>query len=129
MADLCSIHPELVARITRVLDALSALGFPMRITDGVRTMEQQAAIYAQGRTTPGRIVTYADGVTHRSNHQVKADGYGHAVDCAFVGSDGDPSWAESWPWNAYGACVVAVGLTWGGNWRGKKRDRPHCELP
>jgi hypothetical protein len=94
----------------------------------VRTDAQQQALYAQGRTLPGNIVTKADGVINRSNHQVKADGYGHAVDCAFVT---DP-WGEKQPWRAYGACCEAVGLKWGGGaafLAAGINDRPHAELP
>lgn len=122
------VHPALVEKVKRIQAAMAALGFPMVVTAGRRTVAEQQALYAQGRTKPGAIVTNADGVTHRSNHQEKSDGFGHAVDLAFVDGAGQPSWAEHWPWNAYGACVQAVGLVWGGAWISIK-DRPHCELP
>ena len=120
------VHPVLVEKIQRVRDAMDALGFPMFIAQGLRTLEQQQALYAKGRTASGSIVTNADGIRKRSNHQVKDDGYGHAVDCAFRGDD---PWAEEHPWAAYGACVQAVGLRWGGAWQGSLVDRPHAELP
>lgn len=50
------------------------------INEGVRTTRRQQQLYAQGRTTPGDIVTNADGVIRKSNHQAKSDGFGHAVD-------------------------------------------------
>lgn len=121
------VHPDLVRRVQQVLAAMAALGHPMVVTDGVRTAQQQAQLYAKGRTTPGVIVTYADGVTKTSNHQAHSDGYGHAVDCAFL-VDGRPSWDVSLPWQAYGACAEALGLTWGGHWA-RLRDLPHLELP
>ena len=49
---------------------------------GVRTDADQAALYAKGRTTAGSIVTKVDGVTRKSKHQIKKDGYGHALDVA-----------------------------------------------
>jgi peptidoglycan L-alanyl-D-glutamate endopeptidase CwlK len=49
-------------------------------TGGVRTAAGQKALYAQGRTAPGSIVTNAGGVKNKSNRQVKSDGYGYAVD-------------------------------------------------
>jgi peptidoglycan L-alanyl-D-glutamate endopeptidase CwlK len=106
---------------------MAVLGFHMMVTDGVRTQKHQQALYAQGRTTPGPIVTHADGVKKHSNHQVKTDSFGHAVDCCFV-VDGRPSWDGRLPWKAYGACVEAVGLTWGGSWT-SLIDLPHAELP
>lgn len=117
------LHPQLANKVNRVLAAMAALGFPMRICQGVRTLADQQALYAKGRTTPGPIVTNCDGVTRKSNHQPRADGFGYAVDCCFVGAD---PWTG--PWEVYGACGKAVGLTWGGNFK-TLIDRPHLELP
>lgn len=122
---LVGVHPDLVAKVLKVLKAMEALGFPMMVTSGLRTAEEQARLYAQGRTAPGKKVTNADGVRKKSNHQAREDGFGHAVDCAFV-VDGKPSWNERLPWAAYGACAKALGLTWGGDWR-SLRDMPHLE--
>lgn len=110
---------------------MAALGFPMKIVQGLRTVEEQQALFAQGRTKPGKIVTKADGVSNRSNHQAGPDGLGRAVDCAFVDDKNtalDETWADSSPWAAYGALAKAVGLQWGGDWKGIN-DRPHIELP
>jgi hypothetical protein len=120
------LHPDLLAKLDKVMAAMSAIGFPMKIVQGVRTTEQQQALYAQGRTAPGKIVTNCDGVKNKSNHQVKEDGFGHAADCAFEGPE---PFGDKLPWGAYGNCAVAVGLTWGGNWKPPLIDRPHVELP
>lgn len=126
MSDMCDgIHPALKAKVTQVLTAMAALNHPMRVCQGVRTAAQQEALYAQGRTAPGRIVTNCDGVKRKSNHQEYPDGYGHAVDCNFL--TGDP-FGETQPWSLYGAAVKAVGLIWGGSWT-TFQDRPHAELP
>lgn len=119
------IHPALKAKITQVLTAMAALNCPMRVCQGVRTAEQQQDLYAQGRSLPGKIVTNADGFKVKSNHQVHADGFGHAVDCCFM--TGEP-FGEKQPWSLYGAAVKAVGLNWGGSWT-SFQDRPHAELP
>lgn len=124
---LYGVNPILIDRVSRVLAAMEALGFAMMPTDGLRTTEQQRALYAQGRTVPGAIVTHADGVNTRSNHQPKSDGLGHAVDCCFV-VNGKPSWDARLPWKAYGAAAEAVGLKWGGAWASLV-DLPHVELP
>lgn len=94
----------------------------------VRTAAEQFSLYQIGRTKPGRIVTNADGYHIKSNHQIKDDGFGHAVDCHFV-IDGKAVWEvpDTW-WKAYGSLAQAVGLTWGGNWKSFP-DRPHVELP
>lgn len=126
---LAGCHPTLITKVGVLLAAMRALGFPMHPTDGVRTVAQQVARYAQGRTAPGPIVTNANGTTKPSNHQVQADGFGHAVDCCFL-VNGVPSWDIHLPWKAYGACAEALGLAWGGNWTTTAlHDLPHVELP
>jgi len=123
---VAGVHPDLIDRVDRVLTAMAALGFPMGVTDGVRTIQRQQELYAQGRTKPGPIVTNADGVTKRSNHQPHPDELGHAVDCAFI-VDGKFSWDARLPWKAYGENAMAVGLKWGGDWA-NLHDLPHVEL-
>jgi len=124
---LAGVHPKLAARARQIQMTMTGLGFVMIVTDGVRTVEEQQKLYAQGRTAPGKIVTNADGVRNKSNHQVKADGFGHAVDMTFLDRNGRPSWDESYPWALYGELAKALGLKWGGDWTSP--DRPHIELP
>ena len=145
---LSLIVPGLRDVIATTLDAMERLGFPMTVTAGARTAEEQFALYQKGRRKdeggswvpimPNRagIVTNADGYDNRSNHQTKADGFGHAVDCVFLidGPDRDgeldtPSWDEAHPWSLYGEMVEALGrrkVTWGGRWKTLK-DLPHVE--
>lgn len=133
---LVGVHPRLVEAVKRICFAMNELGFHMLVTDGARTVEMQRALYAQGRTTPGNIVTNADGVTKKSNHQTKADGYGHAVDLCFMDDHGTPadpkddypSWDTKFPWRLYGEMAKSQGLIWGGDWTSLK-DLPHIELP
>lgn len=117
------LHPQLLEKVYRVLAAMSALGFPMRICQGVRTVAEQQALYAQGRTAPGAMVTNCDGVIKKSNHQRGADGYGRAVDCCFLGPT-----PFIGPFDVYGAAGQALGLRWGGTFT-TLIDRPHLELP
>lgn len=118
-------HPDLIKKLEEVFDEMHADDHPMFVVQGVRTDAEQARIYAQGRTTPGQVVTMKDGVAHRSNHQPRPDGYGHAVDCAFLSPQPfDPRH----PWESYGLALEARGLIWGGRWR-HPHDAPHAELP
>lgn len=126
---LATVEPEMARRVRLVLEAMDRLGLPMTVTDGKRTVAQQQALYAQGRTKPGKKVTDADGVRVLSNHQS-----GRAVDCTFLNEKGQPHWPETpSAWAAYGAAAKAVGLLWGGDWKDKKGrpkpDNPHVELP
>lgn len=100
----------------------------MMVTDTVRTVAQQQALYAQGRTLPGKIVTNCDGITIKSNHQVHSDGFGHAADLTFL-INGVPSWDIKLPWKVYGSFANLEGLGWGGNWPSRTLvDLPHIEL-
>lgn len=121
---LVGVHPRLVIALHRIFTTMDAFQMPMMVVEGVRSLERQQELYAQGRTAPGHIVTNADGIIKKSNHQLKDDGFGHAVDCAFVSPD---PFKDSHPWDVYGALAEAVGLEWGGHWDGLV-DRPHIEL-
>jgi|SRR5579859_1563759 len=123
---LHGVHPDLVTKVEQLAVAMAAIGFPMIVTAGVRTVAEQQALYAQGRTKPGEIVTEDDGITHRSNHQVHEDNFGHAVDCAFL-VNGEPTWDPKQPWNIYGILAQKLGLRWGGTWT-TPHDLPHVEL-
>lgn len=122
------LHPKIVDAVEKVLKGMAQLGHPMVVTASVRSAEDQKALFAKGRTAPGKIVTHADGVVKKSKHQIGADGFGHAVDCAFLDAHGQPSWDLSYPWGVYGALSKFYGLTWGGDWTSLK-DLPHVEWP
>jgi len=69
---LKGVHPNLVKLIT---EAIKDTPVDFTVVFGVRTAEEQNAIY---KSNPK--ATTKDGYIKKSNHQVKADGYGHAVD-------------------------------------------------
>src|SRR5690606_11257919 len=104
-------------------------------TEGVRTVARQQQLYAQGRTTKGIKVTNVDGVTKKSNHQPKADGYGHAVDL-YPYYNGSVQVQDSQVIQklreisihikAKAACL-GIAITWGGDWK-NPFDPPHFEL-
>ena len=128
---LAGIHPKMASAVRALLDDMDRYGHPMIVTDGVRTAAQQRALFEQGRSMPGKIVTYRDGVTIKSNHQPWADGFGHAVDCTFVvdldadGDVDDPTWDERRPWDLYALVAKSKGLAAGFYWT--KPDKPHVE--
>ena len=131
--NLKGVHPSLIKLIN---EAIKETPVDFTITSGVRTLAEQKALYAQGRTKPGCIVTKADGVKNKSNHQVKADGYGHAIDlCPYV--DGEMDWNDESNFKIIAAHIKAtancmgIKITWGGDWTEQKQgivDLPHFEL-
>lgn len=108
---------EKVAAIAREhLRKLDGLGLDFRVTSGRRTQAEQDALYAQGRTAPGPVVTW----TRRSRHLS-----GRAYDLTLF-RWGQPVW-ESPAYLVAGKIGESLGLTWGGRW--KVPDKPHFELP
>lgn len=105
------------------------------ITEGLRTVQRQQELYRQGRTTSGVKVTNCDGITKKSNHQAKDDGYGYAVDLyPFV--DGKVRVQENYvPAKLKEiadhikavASMLNIRVTWGGDWK-SPYDPPHFEI-
>jgi peptidoglycan L-alanyl-D-glutamate endopeptidase CwlK len=123
---LQGVHPNLVEDCYVLMNVMRTLGFPLFVSNGLRTLEEQAALYAQGRTKPGLKVTNVDGSDPtKATHSPQADGWGHAVDFAF---DDPQPWADKHPWRAFGENAKALGLKWGGDWKTMKGDLGHVEL-
>lgn len=120
LARLEGVHADLVSTVKRAIE-ITAVDFA--VVQGARTQDQQDELYAQGRTTPGKIVTQ----TRNSRHIG-----GFAVDlAAFV--DGAVSWnGVYYPFIATAMKKAAgelnVPIVWGGDWV-KFKDLPHFELP
>ena len=118
IARLSDVHPELVRRVKNLADALAAEGIDVQITQGLRTAAQQDALFAEGRTQPGKIVTNAR--AYQSNHVI-----GCAVDVDVTGLDGTLDWNAADPsWQRIVALAPAFGLRSGKSWN----DLPHLEL-
>lgn len=86
------------------------------ITCTYRPQEEQDALYAQGRTKPGKKVTW----TRNSRHTQRT-----AFDIARL-VNGKISWRVL-DYKQAGKIGQEVGLIWGGSW--KTPDMPHFELP
>jgi len=91
-------------------------GFKVLVVQTYRTAKEQDALFAQGRSKPGKIVTYAP--SGYSWHE-----FGRAFDICFLDSKGNAKWDG--PWDEVGEIGEACGLEWGGRW--KKPDKPHFE--
>ena len=128
---LIGVHPDLVAVVT-LASGLSEQ--PFMVLEGVRTPERQLQLYAQGRTTPGNVVTW----TKVSNHFVNAKtGKGHAVDLVPFPVD----WNTLPKFDAIAKAMfeaakqLNIKLRWGADWNSngtprerKETDSPHFEL-
>ena len=101
---------------------LARLGRPI-VTEGYRSPAAQDALYEQGRTKPGAVVTYKRGGESKHN-LVPA----RALDVAFLLSNGQVSWSAELLAKFAGLIKAASrGVRWGGDWPGF-RDQPHFEV-
>lgn len=114
--DIKLLHPRLQEKVKLLQTKFPKLG----ISETYRTVAEQNQLYAQGRTKPGKIVTYAKGSTYSSQHQ-----WGVAVDY-FHNVSGNlyPSAFMK----EVAAYAKKIGLAWGGDWKSFK-DTPHLYLP
>lgn len=120
---LALLHPKLVVAVNTAANLLAAQGTYFRVAQGLRTYAEQDALYAQGRTIPGHIVTNAKG--GYSNHN-----FGCAVDVYpfLSGATGELNWnAKSPQFASMVTALKAQGLAWGGDWKSIP-DYPHFQL-
>lgn len=115
------LTPETLHRYLAFDAAMRVAGIDYILTCTLRSGAEQDALYAQGRTTPGKIVTMAK--AGESAHNV-----GKAFDIVPV-VNGKPDWDGSHPvWDQIGAIGESVGLEWAGRWKSFK-EKPHFQLP
>lgn len=88
------------------------------ITSTYRDKESQDALYAQGRTKEGKIVTRAKGGESFHNYRVAFDFV------PIVG--GKAQWNDSKLFAECGAIAESVGLEWAGRWV-KFSETAHCQ--
>lgn len=132
LSNLEDVHPNLRKTIK---EAITDSPVDFTVVEGVRTLKRQQELYAQGRTRPGKKVTNADGVRNKSNHQVKPDGFGHAVDIYpfFEGQvqvnhkDTVICLKKISEHIKASAKKIGLEITWGGDWK-NPYDPPHFEL-
>lgn len=126
---LGNLHPVLLAGATELIRRSYASGIPILITQGMRTIAEQNALYAQGRTRKGDIVTNAPGGSSYHN-------YGLAIDFALLLPDGK---SVSWDinrdgdndkvadWQEVAQVAKKLGFEWGGDWSSFK-DFSHLQM-
>ncbi|UKS56223.1 M15 family metallopeptidase [Exiguobacterium acetylicum] len=115
------LSPEVARRTREVIREMHTQGIYVGVAQGYRSIAEQNRLYAQGRTTPGSIVTNARG--GQSNHN-----RGIAVDLFQYSKDGTQALFRNDP--AFQTIVTAMkrrGFSWGGDWTSFK-DYPHFEL-
>ena len=113
------LHPIVAAKCREFLGACAAEGLDVIITSTYRDRDSQAALYAQGRTTPGRRVTNA-----------KPGQSWHNWRCAFdfvPVVSGKAAWTDLEAFKRCGEIAESCGLEWAGRWK-SFTELAHCQF-
>lgn len=117
------LHPRVQAMARAHLAACDAAGIDLLITSTYRDDESQEALYAQGRTAPGRKVTNARAGQSFHNYRLAYD--------VVPLRNGKPVWgttgADGELWTRVGELGEAAGLEWAGRWT-RFREYPHFQF-
>ncbi len=112
-----SLHPLVQDKARAFINKAEAAGIHLRVTSAHRSYSEQNKLYAQGRTTPGTIVTNARGGESYHN-------FGLAIDVVPI-VNGKADWNTDW--NRIAAIGKSEGFSWGGDWTSFK-DKPHFQM-
>ena len=128
---ISKLHPSVRDEVTKIIEEINTKFLTgrakVRIAQGLRTFAEQDALYAQGRTKPGKKVTNAKG--GQSVHN-----FGFAVDIVLIIDGKEASWDTKKDWDGdkvadWDECVkvfAKYGWSWGGSWTSFK-DMPHFD--
>lgn len=116
------LQPVVAYKARAFVKACEAAGIDLLITSTLRDFEAQDALYAQGRTTPGKVVTNAK--AGQSWHN-----WGLAFDVVPL-RNGKPVWGTTGVdgalWAKVGEIGESVGLEWAGRWK-RFREMAHFQ--
>ena len=116
---LDDLLPAVAERVRRFIKAADEAGIDLLVTSTYRDNVSQNALYAQGRTAPGKIVTNAKAGESIHNYRC-------AVDVVPIVA-GKPRWdVKDEVWQKIGALGKAQGLEWAGDWK-RFKEYPHFQ--
>jgi len=112
------LHPKVAKLCDQFIKKCKSQNIDILITSTYRDHASQNALYAQGRTAPGKKVTNAK--AGQSFHNWKC-----AFDfCPLV--NGKPNWNDTALYTKCGEIAESVGLEWAGRWKTFK-ELAHCQ--
>lgn len=131
------LDPDLQPLAERFLARCAERQVDVLVVCTYRSNEEQDALYAQGRTTPGAIVTRAK--AGQSPHNATRDGKPAAKAFDAVPllhgkpiwedpRDKDADWTNDFGWRVMGEVAAEVGLDWYGRPGASFREAPHFQL-
>jgi peptidoglycan L-alanyl-D-glutamate endopeptidase CwlK len=122
------LHPLMRPLVDAFLAACKRDDIDILVTCTYRSDEEQARLYAQGRTKPGCRVTSAKPGQSMHNFRFNGKPASLAVDIVPM-ANGKPVWSASAPvWQKVGRFGEEAGLEWAGRWK-RFREFPHFQHP
>lgn len=116
------LESEVSILAEQLIQKCNAIGIQILITSTYRNFTAQNALYAQGRTKPGKVVTKAKAGQSYHNWRI-------AFDVVPI-RGGKPVWGTSGEdgklWQTIGKIGTELGLEWAGNWKTFK-EFPHFQ--
>jgi len=114
--------PYVASRLSQLIADANQANIEVHVDRGCQSLEQQAKLYALGRTTSGPKVTSARPGTSVHN-------CGLAFDLAIVdGAGNEIVKGDDYRWKTVGAIARKLGLDWGGDWK-PLPDVTHFQQP
>lgn len=125
---ITGLHPVVAESEKLLVRKAARRGIEIVITHDFRSIDEQDALYNQGRNIAGNIVTNAKGGESYHN-------YGLAIDFALRTPEGDVVWDMERDDNGNGKAdwlevvelAKELGFTWGGDWANFP-DYPHLQM-
>lgn len=125
--DLNHLRKDVKEKAELLLKKADAIGINLLVTCTYRSNEEQADLYAIGRTAKGKIVTNALPGESKHNNMEGGAPASLAFDVVPLVA-GKPMWDASNPvWQVVGSLGESVGLKWAGRWK-RMREYPHFEI-
>ena len=118
--NISDLHPVVAALCQKWLDECAAQGIQVLITSTYRDEEYQNSLYAEGRSSPGKIVTNARGGQSMHNYHMAFDFVPLVVKV--------PAWNDMALITRCGEIGELVGLQWAGRWTGRMRESLHLQF-
>lgn len=107
--NILDLHPRVQEMCIEFKQKCTKAGINVLITSTYRDNESQAALYAQGRTTPGKKVTNAQPGKSWHNHRV-------AIDFVPI-VHGKAMWNDLETFKRCGEIAESIGFEWAGRWK------------
>jgi peptidoglycan L-alanyl-D-glutamate endopeptidase CwlK len=107
--NVADLHPYVQTLAKKFLALAKKEGIDVLVTSTYRDAESQNALYAQGRTKPGRIVTNAKAGQSWHNYRL-------AFDVVPI-VNGKAMWNDLRTFKRLGEIGKSVGLEWAGDWK------------